>query len=136
MSYLSAELFETHDRARFEVYAFSLGRDTQDPMRRRLQRAFDRFIDVHAVAAADIAALARNLEIDIAIDLTGFTKGSRPRIFTLRAAPYSSQLSWYLGTMAAPYIDYLIADRVMVPGLRCKPTSHGEARLPPELSSE
>ncbi|MGO9946469.1 MAG: tetratricopeptide repeat protein [Steroidobacteraceae bacterium] len=115
VSYLSAELFETHDRARFEVYAFSLGRDTQDPMRRRLQRAFDRFIDVHAVAAADIAALARNLEIDIAIDLTGFTKGSRPRIFTLRAAPIQVNYLGYLGTMAAPYIDYLIADRVIVP---------------------
>ncbi len=115
VSYLSAELFETHDRTRFEVYAFSLGRDTQDPMRRRLQRAFDRFIDVHAVAAAEIAALARNLEIDIAIDLTGFTKGSRPRIFTLRAAPIQVNYLGYLGTMAAPYIDYLIADRVIVP---------------------
>jgi predicted O-linked N-acetylglucosamine transferase (SPINDLY family) len=115
VSYLSAELFETHDRARFEVYAFSLGRDTQDPMRRRLQRAFDRFIDVHAVAATDIAALARNLEIDIAIDLTGFTKGSRPRIFALRAAPIQVSYLGYLGTMAAPYIDYLIADRVIVP---------------------
>ena len=115
VSYLSAELFETHDRSRFEVHAFSLGRDTQDEMRRRLQRAFDRFIDVHGVAAADVAALARNLEIDIAIDLTGFTKGSRPRIFALRAAPIQVNYLGYLGTMAAPYIDYLIADRVIVP---------------------
>ena len=115
VSYLSAELFETHDRSRFEVYAFSLGRDTQDEMRRRLHRAFDRFIDVHGVAAADIAALARSLEIDIAIDLTGFTKGSRPRIFALRAAPIQVNYLGYLGTLAAPYIDYLIADLVIVP---------------------
>jgi predicted O-linked N-acetylglucosamine transferase (SPINDLY family) len=97
------------------VYAFSLGRDTQDEMRRRLQRAFDRFIDVHGAAAVDIAVLAQNLEIDIAIDLTGFTRGSRPRIFALRAAPIQVSYLGYLGTMAAPYIDYLIADRVIVP---------------------
>jgi predicted O-linked N-acetylglucosamine transferase (SPINDLY family) len=115
VSYLSAELFETHDRSHFEVYAFSLGRDTQDEMRRRLQRAFDRFIDVHGAAAVDIAVLAQNLEIDIAIDLTGFTRGSRPRIFALRAAPIQVSYLGYLGTMAAPYIDYLIADRVIVP---------------------
>jgi predicted O-linked N-acetylglucosamine transferase (SPINDLY family) len=115
VSSLSAELYETHDRSRFEVYAFSLGRDTQDEMRMRLQHAFDRFIDVHGVAAADIAALARSLEIDIAIDLTGFTKGSRPRIFAQRAAAIQVSYLGYLGTMAAPYIDYLIADHAIVP---------------------
>jgi predicted O-linked N-acetylglucosamine transferase (SPINDLY family) len=116
VSHLSAELYETHDRSRFEVCAFSLGRDTKDAMRARLQNAFDRFIDVHGMAAADIAARARQLEIDIAVDLTGFTKGSRPKVFAWRAAPIQVSYLGYLGTMAAPYIDYLIADRVIVPG--------------------
>ncbi|MGO9933004.1 MAG: tetratricopeptide repeat protein [Steroidobacteraceae bacterium] len=116
VSALSAELFETHDRTRFEVSAFSLGRDAQDEMRQRLERAFDRFIDVHRMPALEIAAWARRLEIDIAVDLTGFTKGSRPRIFALRAAPIQVSYLGYLGTMAAPYIDYLVADSVIVPG--------------------
>jgi predicted O-linked N-acetylglucosamine transferase (SPINDLY family) len=115
VSHLSAELYETHDRSRFEVYGFSLGRDTQDQMRKRLQQAFDRFIDVRGAGAADIAAQSRQLQIDIAVDLTGFTKGSRPKIFALRAAPIQVSYLGYLGTMAAPYIDYLVADRVIVP---------------------
>jgi predicted O-linked N-acetylglucosamine transferase (SPINDLY family) len=115
VAFLSAELFETHDRSRFEVIAFSLGRNTQDEMRKRLEHAFDRFIDVHDMSAADIAALARKLEIDIAVDLTGFTKGSRPKIFALRAAPIQVSYLGYLGTMAAPYIDYLFADIALVP---------------------
>jgi predicted O-linked N-acetylglucosamine transferase (SPINDLY family) len=115
VAFLSAELFETHDRAQFEVTGFSLGPDTQDEMRKRLENAFDRFIDVHAMSAADIAALARDLKIDIAVDLTGFTKGSRPKIFALRAAPIQVSYLGFLGTMAAPYIDYLIADTAIVP---------------------
>jgi predicted O-linked N-acetylglucosamine transferase (SPINDLY family) len=115
LAFLSAELFETHDRAQFEVTGFSLGPDTQDEMRKRLENAFGRFIDVHAMSAADIAALARNLKIDIAVDLTGFTKGSRPKIFALRAAPIQVSYLGFLGTMAAPYIDYLIADIEIVP---------------------
>jgi predicted O-linked N-acetylglucosamine transferase (SPINDLY family) len=115
VAHLSAELFETHDRSKFDVYAFSLGRDTQDEMRKRLQTAFDRFIDVRGIGAADIAARARQLEIDIAVDLTGFTTGSRPKIFALRAAPIQVSYLGYLGTMAAPYIDYLVADRILVP---------------------
>jgi predicted O-linked N-acetylglucosamine transferase (SPINDLY family) len=115
VSFLSAELFETHDRAQFEVTGFSLGPDTQDEMRKRLEIAFNRFIDVHGKSAADIAALARNLKIDIAVDLTGFTKGSRPKIFALRAAPIQVSYLGFLGTMAAPYIDYLIADIEIVP---------------------
>ena len=115
VSFLSAELFETHDRTQFEVTGFSLGPDTQDEMRKRLGNAFDRFIDVHGLSAADIAALARDLKIDIAVDLTGFTKGSRPKIFALRAAPIQVSYLGFLGTMAAPYIDYLIADIEIVP---------------------
>lgn len=115
VSYLSAELYETHDRSRFEVYAFSFGPASQDGMRKRLAHAFDRFVDVHAMSALEIAALARKLEIDIAVDLGGFTKGSRPKIFALRAAPVQVSYLGYLGTMAAPYIDYLIADIAIVP---------------------
>ncbi len=115
VSRLAAELFELHDRSRFEVFAFSFGPDTRDKMRQRLEHAFDRFIDVREKSAAEIVSLARQLEVDIAVDLTGLTKHCRPNIFALRAAPLQVSYLGYLGTMGAAWIDYLIADRTLIP---------------------
>ncbi len=115
ISFLTAELFETHDRDRFEVYAFSYGPDTRDKMRMRLEGAFDRFIDVRDKSDKEIAKLARQMEIDIAIDLAGFTGDSRPGIFALRAAPIQVNYLGYPGTMGAQYMDYLIADKTLIP---------------------
>ena len=114
-SFLTAGLFETHDRSRFEVSAFSLGPDAPDDMRTRIAAACDRFLDVRQQSDSDIARLARSLEIDIAVDLGGFTRGGRPGIFALRAAPLQVSYLGYLGTMSADYIDYLIADHIIVP---------------------
>jgi predicted O-linked N-acetylglucosamine transferase (SPINDLY family) len=115
VSFLTAGLIETHDRSGFEVTAFSFGPDGEDDMRRRLRLAFDRFIDVRERSDREIAELARSLELDIAIDLGGFTEGCRSRIFALRAAPLQLSYLGYLGTMGAPYMDYLIADPIIVP---------------------
>ena len=112
---LAAELFETHDRSRFEITAFSFGPDTQDTMRRRMERAFDRFMDVRDASNEDIVLLARRLEIDIAVDLMGFTQNCRPRIFALRAAPVQVNFLGYPGTLGAPYMDYLVADQTLIP---------------------
>lgn len=114
-SSLTAQLFETHDRSRLELTAFSFGPDTGDDMRRRVAAAFDRFLDVREQSDIDIARLARSLEIDIAVDLGGFTRGSRPKIFALRAAPLQVSYLGYLGTMSADYMDYLIADGTIIP---------------------
>ena len=84
-------------------------------MRRRIEAAFDRFIDVRNMADKDVALLARKLEVDIAIDLGGFTEGSRTDIFALRAAPLQVSYLGYPGTMGAEYMDYLIADRTLIP---------------------
>ncbi len=108
---LCAELFERHSRSRFEVTAFSFGPDTQDPMRKRLEAAFDKFIDVRDRTDLAITSLARDLEIDIAIDLMGMTQSSRPGIFAARAAPIQVNYLGYPGTVGADYIDYLIADQ-------------------------
>jgi predicted O-linked N-acetylglucosamine transferase (SPINDLY family) len=108
-------MFERHDRSRFEVTAFSFGPDTQDAMRRRVVAAFDRFVDARDLADADVAALARQLEIDIGIDLGGFTQGARTRVLAMRAAPVQLSYLGYLGTMGAEYVDYLLADDVLVP---------------------
>jgi predicted O-linked N-acetylglucosamine transferase (SPINDLY family) len=115
VSLLTAELFETHDRSHFEVTAFSLGPNTQDEVRNRLEGAFDRFIDVRNRSDRDIALLARELGIDIAIDLGGFTEGCRPAIFAMRAAPLQINYLGYPGTVGAGYMDYLIADRTVIP---------------------
>ena len=112
---LIAELIERHDRSRFEVTAFSFGPDTGDAMRRRLVGAFDRFIDVRGSTDADIVATARRLGVDIAVDLGGFTDDARPGIFARRAAPLQVSYLGYLGTLGAPYMDYLIADATLVP---------------------
>lgn len=115
VSLLCAELFERHTRSQFQVTAFSFGPDTQDPMRKRLEAAFDKFIDVRDKTDFAIASLARDLEIDIAIDLMGMTQSSRPGIFASRAAPIQVNYLGYPGTIGADYIDYLIADRVTIP---------------------
>lgn len=115
VSFLTAELFETHDRPRFELTAFSFGPDKNDGMRKRVAAAFDKFIDVRDKSDKDVATLARSLEIDIAVDLGGFTKGGRAGIFAMRAAPLQVSYLGYLGTMGAECIDYLIADSTLVP---------------------
>ena len=110
---LIAELFETHDRNRFEIYAFSLENAT-DEMRGRLVMAFDRFIDAESMSDVEIAQASRGLSIDIAVDLTGFTQNSRTGIFAHRAAPIQVNYLGYPGTMGADYLDYIIADKTLI----------------------
>jgi predicted O-linked N-acetylglucosamine transferase (SPINDLY family) len=110
-----AAVFEAHDRSKFEMTAFAFLPRTQDAMRKRLEAAFDRFIDVGERSDLEIASLARQLQIDIAVDLGGHTAHSRPRIFALRAAPIQINYLGYPGSMGADYMDYLIADRVVIP---------------------
>lgn len=115
VSYLTADLFETHDRSRFEIIAFALGPPSHDAVRARLELAFDRFIDVSEQSDLEVAELARTIGIDIAVDLGGFTEHARPKILALRAAPIQMSYIGYLGTMGAPYMDYLLADPTIIP---------------------
>lgn len=115
VAYLISELFELHDRDRFEIIGFSFGPRSNDPYRCRIQAAFDRFFDVRDQSHLEIAQLARALEIDIAIDLMGFTEHCRSEIFALRAAPIQASYLGYPGTSCLPYIDYLIADPTLIP---------------------
>lgn len=114
-AYLAAELFELHDRARFEVIAYSFGPATDDPMQRRLRSGFDAFHDVRHEPDARVAAMAREHGIDIAIDLKGYTEGARAGIFARRAAPLQVGYLGYPGTMSAPFIEYLLADAIVLP---------------------
>ncbi len=130
VAFLTAELFETHDRSRFELTAFSFGPNTNDEMRRRIEAAFDHFVDVRAFSAKDAALLSRKLEIDIAVDLSGFTHNSRPEVFAMRAAPLQVGYLGYPGTMGVDYIDYLIADRIVIPDASQQHYSEKIAYLP------
>ena len=115
-AYLMAELFEHHDRSRFELIAFSFGPDQHnDSMRKRVVSAFDRFIDVRNYSDEEVALLSRELGVAIAVDLKGFTTNCRTGIFALRAAPIQVNYLGYPGTMGASYIDYLIADHILIP---------------------
>jgi predicted O-linked N-acetylglucosamine transferase (SPINDLY family) len=111
---LAAGLFESHDRSRFETIAISFGPDDATPMRARLKRGFERFIDVRAKSDGEIARLVRELEVDIAVDLKGYTSDARPAVFSQRPAPIQVNYLGFPGTMGAPFMDYLIADQVVI----------------------
>jgi predicted O-linked N-acetylglucosamine transferase (SPINDLY family) len=106
---------ELHDRARFEVHAYSFGPPVDDAMQARVRAAVDVFHDVRALGPRDIAALARGDGIDVAIDLMGYTRNARPEIFAHRAAPVQISYLGYPGTLGASFMDYLIADRILIP---------------------
>ena len=111
---LLPDLIEIHDRSRFEVIAFSMGPRTPNEFQQRLAKAFDRFVEVRERSNVEIASLARKLQVDIAVDLGGYSMGARPNVFALRAAPIQVSYLGYLGTMGASYIDYIVADRTTV----------------------
>jgi predicted O-linked N-acetylglucosamine transferase (SPINDLY family) len=114
-AFLMAGIFEKHDRARFKVTAISWSANDHSATRERLERAFDRFVEVGGQSDAEAARIIRDLEIDIAIDLKGYTNESRPAILAHRPAPVQAQYLGFPGTMAVDFIDYLIADPVVVP---------------------
>jgi protein O-GlcNAc transferase len=112
---LAAGLFEQHNRESFETFAYSWGEDDGSPMRRRLQGAFDHFIDISAAPDETVAQQMRDANIDIAVDLKGFTSESRCGILVTRPAPIQVNFLGYPGTMGAEWIDYIVADPFIIP---------------------
>lgn len=115
VAFLIAGVIEAHNRDKFEVIGFSTSLSKPDEMTARLQVSFDKFIDVALKSDKQVCELARELGIDIAVDLGGLTQDARPGIFATRTAPIQIGYIGYLGTMGAPYMDYIIADEVIVP---------------------
>jgi protein O-GlcNAc transferase len=115
VGYLVAGVFECHDRSQFEVFGISIGPDDNSEIRRRLERSFDKFIDAAALSRDEIAKRIREEEIDILIDLNGFTHDARTEIFACRPAPIQMNYLGYSGTMGASYFDYIIADPTLIP---------------------
>lgn len=115
VAHLMLRLFELHDRNRFEVFAYSLSPDDGSEYRQKLMADCDRFRDVYNLSPREIARLINADQIDIAIDLAGYTEHAMPEVFALRPAPIQINYLGYPGTLGADYIDYIITDRVIVP---------------------
>jgi protein O-GlcNAc transferase len=112
---LAVGLLETHDKSRFETIALSFGPDDGSDQRHRIKSAVEEFVDVRNRSDADLAALIRRREIDILIDMMGFTLGGRFGVLARRAAPIQVNFLGYPATMGADWVDYLIADRTIIP---------------------
>ena len=113
--YLMANLFEMHDKSKFQTHAFSFGQDDNSEIRNRVSKTFDKFLDVRLKTDEQIVDMSRELKIDIAVDLKGFTLNNRFGIFVKRCAPIQISYLGYPGTMASDCIDYLVADRTLIP---------------------
>ncbi len=115
VSYLLRGMIEKHDATRFETFGLALTPSEPSEMRERMRGAFAKFIDASDRSDAEIAGLLRELEIDIAVDLMGHTRDARTDVFAARAVPIQVNFFGYAGTTGARYIDYLIADRIVIP---------------------
>jgi predicted O-linked N-acetylglucosamine transferase (SPINDLY family) len=119
-SYLMVEIFELHDKNNFEIIAFSFGPNTNDTMRIRVSNSFDQFYDVSNMSDYEIAKFSRNIGIDIAVDLKGYTEGQRAGIFAKKCAPIQINYLGYPGTMGSDLYDYIIADKKLIPETQIK----------------
>jgi protein O-GlcNAc transferase len=114
-AYLTAELIEIHDRSRFEIIGISVGPDDGSEIRSRLIRAFDQFHDVRTKNDREVSRLIRDLNIDIAVDRSGYTTNARPGIFAARPAPIQVNYIGFPGTLGAKFYDYILADTTVLP---------------------
>jgi protein O-GlcNAc transferase len=114
-AFLAAGLFEKHDRARFEIVGYSTGPDDRSPMRARIERAFDRFVDLRDRDPFAIADIIRRDTVDILVDLKGHTQGATPIVLARRPAPIQVHYLGYPGTLGTMLVDYLIGDAIVTP---------------------
>jgi len=115
VAYLTAELYELHDRSQFEISAISYGTHDSSSMRQRLINAFDHFYDASNMNDAEVAALIADKGVHIIIDLNGHTLGAWPAVLAMRPAPIQINYLGYIGSMGADFIDYVIVDEFAVP---------------------
>lgn len=109
------ELLEKFDRDRVETFGYCHSKDQDKEIQRNLRAAFDHFVPVKELGDLDVAQLIHDNEIDILINLNGYTAETRNRIFSYRPAPVQINYLGYPATMGAHYIDYIMADKTVVP---------------------
>ena len=115
--HLLVGVLEAHNRERFEIYAFSYALRQNDKMRQRIKLAVDHFIDVNDLSSNEIAKLIQSHNIDISIDLNGYTRKSRSEIFQYKMSPIQINYLGYPSTMGANFMDYIVADPVIIPDM-------------------
>jgi len=115
VSHLMTGIFQRHDRTRFETIAISIGMNDNSRFRAKLEGSFDQFLDLAACSSLQIAQRIRELEVDVLVDLAGYTSDGRPDIFAHRPAPVQAGFLGYPGTLGSDYIDFIIADRHVIP---------------------
>ena len=130
VSYLLAGVLERHDRGRFELTAIALQPPEDSATGARVRAAFERFVDASAMGDREIVNLMRGLEIDIAVDLTGYTQGHRPHLLAAGVAPIQVSYLGYPGTLGSSCVDYLIADEFVIPAERRAQYAESIAYLP------
>ena len=113
--YLMAGLFEAHDRTAFEIFAFDNGGGDGSALRARFEAAVEHVVDIRALSDAEAAARIRAEDIDILVDLNGYSGQQRLGVFAHRPAPIQVSYLAYAGTLGAPYMDYILADRTVIP---------------------
>ena len=114
VSSLMAGVWEHHDRKRFELFAISFGRDDKSEMRARIERSFEHFIDIRSLSDGEAGQMLKDREIDILVDLMGYSGHSRAGIAAMRPAPIQVNYLGYPATMGADFIDYILADRILI----------------------
>lgn len=130
VAHLTAELFELHDRSRFEVYAYATGPEEASDLRNRLVAGFDRFTDLRGRSMRAGAELIAGDGIDVLVDLTGYTQFNVLQILALRPAPIQVNFLGYPGTLGADYVDYILADRFILPPEHAGDYAEAPAYLP------
>lgn len=117
--YLMIGLFRAHNRAQFEIHVYSYGMIDGGPMREELIRYVDSFTDVASLSDVETARLARRDQLDIAVDLKGYTLQNRTGLFRHRPAPIQISFLGYPGSLGADFMDYIVADSIVIPGEDC-----------------
>jgi len=115
VGFAMTDVFETHDRERFEIFAYYCGIERDDAIKQRTKDAAEHWFDISAISDEEAAQKIRDDEIDILIDLNGYTKSARTRVFAMRPAPVAVNWFGFPGTMGSPYHHYIIADPVIIP---------------------
>ncbi|MEA2979998.1 MAG: protein O-GlcNAc transferase [Alphaproteobacteria bacterium] len=115
VAHLLVGTLEQHDRARFEVVGLSTAADDNSEIQKRIKKSFDRVLDIGKQGDAEVTQLIREMEIDIVVDLMGFTQGTRSNVLASHPAPIQVNYLGYPGTMGTKYIDYILADRTIIP---------------------
>jgi predicted O-linked N-acetylglucosamine transferase (SPINDLY family) len=115
VGFAMTDVFEQHDKERFEIHAYYCGINRVDPTRLRIKESADRWVEINGLSDEEAAAKIMADEVDILVDLNGYTKDARTRVFALRPAPVAVNWFGFPGTMGTPYHHYIIADEQIIP---------------------